>query len=169
MKYLAFIGTEGAMPEEAVAVMNRGFPAYLTVRDAAALYEEWSRPGLAGHTHPAEPTPWGMLEGSHTDPDGNMIRFGSPIKELADAVAAGPARRSRRGSGGDPGGLRRREHRHPRGRAGRAEPPTRRVRGVAGDVRRHNCAGGGTRTPTVLPPTGPKPAAYSNSATPARA
>lgn len=28
MKYLAFIGTEGAMPEEAVAVMNRGFPAY---------------------------------------------------------------------------------------------------------------------------------------------
>jgi hypothetical protein len=29
MKYLAFIGTEGAMPEEAVEVMNRGFPAYM--------------------------------------------------------------------------------------------------------------------------------------------
>ena len=28
-------------------------------------------------------------------------------------------------------------------------------------------AGGGTRTPRVLPPAGPKPAAYSNSATPA--
>jgi DNA-binding MarR family transcriptional regulator len=55
--------------------------AYLYVRDAAALYEEWSRPGIAGHTHPAEPTPWGMLEGSHTDPDGNLIRFGAPIKE----------------------------------------------------------------------------------------
>jgi DNA-binding MarR family transcriptional regulator/catechol 2,3-dioxygenase-like lactoylglutathione lyase family enzyme len=55
--------------------------AYLDVRDAAALYEEWGRPGIAGHTHPAEPTPWGMLEGSHTDPDGNLIRFGSPIKE----------------------------------------------------------------------------------------
>jgi DNA-binding MarR family transcriptional regulator/catechol 2,3-dioxygenase-like lactoylglutathione lyase family enzyme len=55
--------------------------AYLDVRDAAALYGEWSRPGIAGHTHPAEPTPWGMLEGSHTDPDGNLIRFGSPIKE----------------------------------------------------------------------------------------
>jgi DNA-binding MarR family transcriptional regulator len=52
--------------------------AYLYVRDAAALYQEWSRPGIAGHTHPAEPTPWGMLEGSHTDPDGNLIRFGSP-------------------------------------------------------------------------------------------
>jgi DNA-binding MarR family transcriptional regulator/uncharacterized glyoxalase superfamily protein PhnB len=55
--------------------------AYLYVRDAAALYEEWSRPGIAGHTHPAEPTPWGMLEGSHTDPDGNVIRFGSALGE----------------------------------------------------------------------------------------
>jgi catechol 2,3-dioxygenase-like lactoylglutathione lyase family enzyme len=60
---------------------HRPASAYLSVRDAAALYEEWSRPGIAGHTHPAEPTPWGMLEGSHTDPDGNVIRFGSPIKE----------------------------------------------------------------------------------------
>jgi hypothetical protein len=51
------------------------------VRDAAALYEEWSKPGIAGHTHPAEPTPYGLLEGSHTDPDGNVIRFGSPIRE----------------------------------------------------------------------------------------
>jgi len=57
---------------------QRAGSAYLLVRDAAALYEEWSRPGLGGHTHPAEPTPWGMLEGSHTDPDGNLIRFGSP-------------------------------------------------------------------------------------------
>jgi DNA-binding MarR family transcriptional regulator/uncharacterized glyoxalase superfamily protein PhnB len=55
--------------------------AYLYVRDAAALYEEWSRPGIAGHTHPAEPTPYGLREGSHTDPDGNVIRFGSPIEE----------------------------------------------------------------------------------------
>ena len=60
---------------------HRPASAYLTVRDAAALSGEWSRPGIAGHTHPAEPTPWGMLEGSHTDPDGNLIRFGSPIKE----------------------------------------------------------------------------------------
>lgn len=29
MKYLAFVGTEGAMPQEAVAEMNRDFPAYL--------------------------------------------------------------------------------------------------------------------------------------------
>jgi DNA-binding MarR family transcriptional regulator len=55
--------------------------AYLYVRDAGALYEEWSRPGIAGHTHPAEPTPYQLLEGSHVDPDGNLIRFGSPMGE----------------------------------------------------------------------------------------
>ena len=55
--------------------------AYLYVRDADALYEEWSRPGLGGHTHPAGPTDYGLREGSHTDPDGNLIRFGSPIQE----------------------------------------------------------------------------------------
>ena len=60
---------------------HRPGSAYLLVRDAAALGQEWSTPGLDGHTHPAEPTPYGMLEGSHTDPDGNLIRFGSPIKE----------------------------------------------------------------------------------------
>jgi DNA-binding MarR family transcriptional regulator len=60
---------------------HRPGSAYLYVRDAAALSEEWTRPGIAGHTHPAEPTPYGMLEGSHTDPDGNLIRFGSAIKE----------------------------------------------------------------------------------------
>jgi hypothetical protein len=60
---------------------QRPASAYLYVRDAAALYEEWSKPGIAGHTHPAEPTPYALLEGSHTDPDGNVIRFGSPIKE----------------------------------------------------------------------------------------
>ncbi len=55
--------------------------AYLYVRDADALYEEWSRPGIGGHTHPAVPTDYQLREGSHTDPDGNLIRFGSPLGE----------------------------------------------------------------------------------------
>jgi DNA-binding MarR family transcriptional regulator len=55
--------------------------AYLYVRDADALYEEWSRPDVAGHTHPVAPTPYKLREGSHVDPDGNLIRFGSPIEE----------------------------------------------------------------------------------------
>jgi DNA-binding MarR family transcriptional regulator len=55
--------------------------AYLYVRDADALYQEWSRPGIAGHTHPPGPTPYQMREGSHVDPDGNLIRFGSPQQD----------------------------------------------------------------------------------------
>jgi len=55
--------------------------AYLYVRDADALYQEWTRPGVAGHTHPVGPTPYKLREGSHTDPDGNLIRFGSPMPE----------------------------------------------------------------------------------------
>jgi DNA-binding MarR family transcriptional regulator len=55
--------------------------AYLYVRDADALYAEWTRPGIGGHTRPVEPTPYKLREGSHIDPDGNLIRFGSPMKE----------------------------------------------------------------------------------------
>ena len=54
--------------------------AYLDVRDADALYEEWSKPGVGGLTHPVEPMPYGVREGSHIDPDGNLIRFGSPVE-----------------------------------------------------------------------------------------
>ncbi len=54
---------------------------YLYVRDADALYEEWSRPGIGGRTRPVGPTPYKLREGSHTDPDGNLIRFGSPMDE----------------------------------------------------------------------------------------
>jgi len=53
--------------------------AYLYVRDADALYEEWTRPGIGGRARPVGPTPYGLREGAHTDPDGNLIRFGSPM------------------------------------------------------------------------------------------
>jgi DNA-binding MarR family transcriptional regulator/catechol 2,3-dioxygenase-like lactoylglutathione lyase family enzyme len=54
---------------------------YLFVRDADALYDEWSRPGIGGVTRAVRPTPYGLREGAHTDPDGNRIRFGSPMKK----------------------------------------------------------------------------------------
>ena len=60
---------------------RHGAAAYLYVRDADALYEQWSRPGIAGHTDQVAPTPYGLREGSHLDPDGNLIRFGSPMEE----------------------------------------------------------------------------------------
>jgi hypothetical protein len=40
----------------------------LTVNDANALYAEWSRPGIGGETTSPADMPWGMYEGTHTDP-----------------------------------------------------------------------------------------------------
>jgi len=61
--------------------VHSGCSAYLYVRDADALYEEWSKPGIGGHTQPVGPTPYKLREGSHVDPDGNLIRFGSPAEQ----------------------------------------------------------------------------------------
>ena len=54
---------------------------YLYVRDADTLYEEWSRPGIGGETRAVQTTHYGFREGEHVDPDGNVIRFGSPVEE----------------------------------------------------------------------------------------
>ncbi len=51
--------------------------AYLWVDDAGALAEEWRRAGA--DVRPPEDTAWGQHEGVVIDPDGNIIRFGSPI------------------------------------------------------------------------------------------
>ena len=53
--------------------------AYLYVGDADALYDEWARPGVGGLTHRVGDRPYKLREGSHVDPDGNLIRFGSPM------------------------------------------------------------------------------------------
>jgi len=52
---------------------------YLYVRDADALYAEWTRPGIGGETRPVGLMEYRLREGSHIDPDGNLIRFGSPV------------------------------------------------------------------------------------------
>ncbi|MGH9007370.1 MAG: VOC family protein [Acidimicrobiales bacterium] len=53
---------------------------YLYVEDADELGAEWSAPGISGQTFVARDTPYGLREGVHVDPDGNDIRFGSPIE-----------------------------------------------------------------------------------------
>jgi hypothetical protein len=53
--------------------------AYLYVTDADALYDEWAVPGTGGFTTRVGDTPYRLREGSHSDPDGNLIRFGSPM------------------------------------------------------------------------------------------
>jgi uncharacterized glyoxalase superfamily protein PhnB len=49
---------------------------YLHVEDAGELADDWRRAGLSV-VGPAD-YDYGKREGSHTDPDGNLIRFGSP-------------------------------------------------------------------------------------------
>jgi predicted enzyme related to lactoylglutathione lyase len=52
---------------------------YLHVRDADALYAEWAAAGVGGQLTAPIDTDYGLREGGHVDPDGNLIRFGSPI------------------------------------------------------------------------------------------
>jgi hypothetical protein len=51
--------------------------AYLFVDDADQLARRWSSAGA--NVRPPEDTEWGQHEGVLIDPDGNVIRFGSPI------------------------------------------------------------------------------------------
>lgn len=52
--------------------------AYLWVDDAFALHSEWAAAGVAGRLDAPTATDYGLHEGAHVDPDGNLIRFGSP-------------------------------------------------------------------------------------------
>jgi hypothetical protein len=51
--------------------------AYVWVDDADKLTASWSAAGV--DVHPPEDTAWGQHEGAVIDPDGNVIRYGSPI------------------------------------------------------------------------------------------
>jgi uncharacterized glyoxalase superfamily protein PhnB len=51
--------------------------AYLFVDDADAIAARWEAAGV--EVHPPEDTEWGQHEGAVVDPDGNVIRFGSPM------------------------------------------------------------------------------------------
>lgn len=55
--------------------------AYLFVDDADALAAAWRSAGVEVHT--PQDTTWGQHEGAVVDPDGNVIRFGSPMGKTA--------------------------------------------------------------------------------------
>lgn len=59
---------------------------YMDVEDADALFTEWSTANVGGVTEPPVDLPWGMREGTHTDPDGNVIRYGAAMDD--DATSA---------------------------------------------------------------------------------
>ena len=54
--------------------------AYLYVEDADALAAEWSASGAEGRFVDPVDTDYG-LRGAHVDPDGNLLRYGSPLTD----------------------------------------------------------------------------------------
>ena len=75
-------------PPGGVAEVRSPSAAYLFVDDAAELATAWASAGI--DVHPPQDTEWGMHEGVVVDPDGNVLRFGSPRPEPR-AVAHGRA------------------------------------------------------------------------------
>jgi catechol 2,3-dioxygenase-like lactoylglutathione lyase family enzyme len=56
--------------------------AYLYVDDADALYAEWQRAAAGGRFYGApEDTPYHLREFAYADPDGNLVRIGSEMKD----------------------------------------------------------------------------------------
>lgn len=59
---------------------------YLYVDDADALFAAWSTEGIGGRTVAPADTPYGLREGAHVDPDGNLLRFGAPLGRTGDQM-----------------------------------------------------------------------------------
>lgn len=77
--FLFFDGAEihlGVDPDLGTRRTQRA-TAYLFVEDSDALAQSWLAAG--GDVRLPEDTEWGQHEGVLIDPDGNMIRFGSPV------------------------------------------------------------------------------------------
>lgn len=52
---------------------------FLYVSDAHALHDEWLVVVVDGRLVPPVDTDYGLAEGAYVDPDGNLLRFGSPL------------------------------------------------------------------------------------------
>lgn len=56
---------------------------YLHVSDAHALHQEWTGAMTDGRLVAPEETDYGKTEGAYVDPDGNLLRYGSPSAQTA--------------------------------------------------------------------------------------
>ena len=77
--FVTFDGAEihlGVEPDLGTRAGGRS-TAYLFVADADVLARAWRAAG--GDVRLPEDTEWGQHEGTLIDPDGNVIRFGSPV------------------------------------------------------------------------------------------
>ena len=53
---------------------------YLYVDDADGLYAEWKAAAAGGRLTEPHSTPYGLREFTYSDPDGNLLRIGSPFR-----------------------------------------------------------------------------------------
>jgi uncharacterized glyoxalase superfamily protein PhnB len=53
---------------------------YLYVDDANRLHADWRAAGAGGRLTDPEDTPYELREFAHVDPDGNLLRVGSPLR-----------------------------------------------------------------------------------------
>jgi hypothetical protein len=58
---------------------------YLDVGDADVLHAQWAAANVVGTLDAPVDTDYGMREGRHVDPDGNVLRFGSPLPRADNA------------------------------------------------------------------------------------
>jgi len=54
---------------------------YLYVADADALFHEWEAAGAEGRLDRPVDTPYGLRELVYIDPDGNLLRIGSELRQ----------------------------------------------------------------------------------------
>jgi hypothetical protein len=95
-----------------------GTGIYLYVDDADALHAQWRSAGVEGRLATPHDTPYRLREFAYVDPDGTVVRVGSPLAGAADgwpvglSPSSGPGARPRTGGGS-------RRHRGPRSAAAR--------------------------------------------------
>jgi hypothetical protein len=53
---------------------------YLYVDSADDLHVEWLAAEVPGRLHAPQDTDYGLREGAYVDPDGNLLRYGSPLE-----------------------------------------------------------------------------------------
>jgi hypothetical protein len=58
-----------------------GAHVYIYVSDADALHAEWAAAGVDGSLGHPHDTDYGLREFGYVDPDGNLHRVGSPLKQ----------------------------------------------------------------------------------------
>lgn len=66
-----------------------GAHVYVYVSDAPAVYAEWSNAGVEGELGELIDTPYGLREFSFRDPEGTLLRIGSPSTPPAVPPADG--------------------------------------------------------------------------------